>query len=133
MSKETIREEMRSAVDKDGQLSCESAHRIAERVGTEPLDVGKEANDAGIRITKCQLGLFGYAPSKGMPGYKLVHELDTLPEPLSKAINGAAVQGKVSCLALWRIAQQHGVSRPEMGNIVETLKTKVAPCQLGCF
>ncbi|MBN1685415.1 MAG: hypothetical protein JW852_02115 [Spirochaetales bacterium] len=133
MSKDTVEKQIRSAVGGDGQLTCEATHRVAASLGTKPLDIGKHANRFDIRITKCQLGLFGYAPQKGMPGYKLVKELDTLPEPVSTSVKEAAVQGKISCLKLWRIAEQHGVTRPDMGNIVETLKIKVRPCQLGCF
>lgn len=130
---ETLKAQIRSAVDEDGLLACETAHAIAERLDIKPEEVGKQATDLGVRITRCQLGFFGYAPSKGMPGYKLVRELATLPEPVSTLVKDAAGQGKISCLTLWRIAQEQGVGRPDMGNIVETLRIKVAPCQLGCF
>lgn len=132
-SEETVQAQIRSAVDEDGLLTCEAAHAIAKRLDRKPGEVGKQATDLGVRITRCQLGFFGYAPSKGMPGYKLVRELATLPEPVSTLVRDAAEQGKISCLTLWRIAQEHDVGRPDMGNIVETLRIKVAPCQLGCF
>jgi len=133
MSTESGQAALRSAVAEKGQFTCEAAHDIAEKLDAKPGYVGKQADELDIRIMRCQLGLFGYAPVKGTPGYKLVHELDTLPEPVSTKVKEAAVQGKISCLALWRIAEEHGVTRLEMGNIVETLKIKVRPCQLGCF
>lgn len=132
-SEKTVGAELRSALDQDGMLSCEAAHEIAERLDIKPGEIGNLANDLGIRITRCQLGLFGYAPGKGTPGYRLVRELDTLPEPVSAQVKETAVKRRVSCIMLWRIARQHGVSRPDMGNIAETLKIKVTPCQLGCF
>ena len=125
--------EMKSNLGQDGQLSCAAAHKIAERLGVEPLQVGKQANENDIRITRCQLGLFGYAPQKGMPGYKTVKKLETLPEPVSTAVKNAVTSGKTSCLELWRIAEEHDLSRADIGDIVETLEIKVTPCQLGCF
>ncbi len=133
MNREMIEGMMRSALDENGHLSCEAAHEIASKSESTPEEVGKRATDLGIQITRCQLGFFGYAPEKGMPGYKIVHKLDTLPEPVSAEVKNAAAEGKVSCREVWRIAEKHNVKRPDMGDIVETLGIKVTPCQLGCF
>jgi hypothetical protein len=130
---EAVRTEIRSRLDEEGQLYCEAAHRIAEEVGVEPLAVGEQADGIGVRITRCQLGLFGYAPEKGMPGYRLVRKLDGPPEAAAAAVRKAADQGKIPCLTLWRLGEQHGRTRLDMGNIAETLELKVTPCQLGFF
>ncbi len=132
-NEEAVEAEVRSSLGKDGQLTCAAAQKIAGEVGVEPLEVGKKADEIDIRITRCQLGLFGYAPKKGMPGYKLVKKLGTLPEPVSASVRKAVSDGKIPCLKLWGIAEQHKLTRSEIGNVVETLGIKVSPCQLGCF
>ena len=43
----------------DKRLSCESAFEIAQRLGVEPIAVGRAANHLGIKIVDCQLGCFG--------------------------------------------------------------------------
>jgi hypothetical protein len=130
---EAARVEIRSSLDKYGQIHCAAAHRIAEKLGVEPKYVGEQANQIDIRISRCQLGLFGYSPKKGMPGFRVVKKLDNPPEAAFVSVQEAAVQGQIPCLVLWRLARQHGLTRLDMGNIAETLELKITPCQLGCF
>ena len=133
MNEEAVKREIRSNLGADGQLSCAAAQKIAEKLCIEPLKVGNQANEIDIRITRCQLGLFGYAPKKGMPGYKTVKKLDTLPEPASASVRGAASNGKAPCLELWKIGEKYKLKRSDIGDIAETLGIKVSPSQLGCF
>lgn len=116
----------------DEGLPCAVAHYIAADLGVTPLQVGETADQMGVRITMCQLGLFGYAV-KGRPSYRIRQPMEDVPEQLERAIREATVDGRVSCAALWRIGAEQGYSRPEMGNAVEALGLKVKPCQLGCF
>lgn len=128
--KERIAE--RIEVHPDEGLPCAVAHYIAADLGVTPLQVGETADQTGVRITMCQLGLFGYAV-KGRPSYRIRQPMEDVPEQLERAIREAAVDGRVSCAALWRIGAEQGYSRPEMGNAVEALGLKVKPCQLGFF
>ena len=113
-------------------LPCAVAHYIAAELGVSPLKVARTADGMGIRCTLCQLGLFGYA-AKGRPAYRIRQPMQDVPEALARAIGESTVDGRVSCAALWRIADEQGFSRPEMGNAVEALGIKVKPCQLGFF
>ena len=83
-------------------------------------------------ISMCQLGLFGYAV-KGKPTYRIFEAWTDMPEELAAAVQAAAVDGRISCSALWETGKQFGLSRHEMGNAAEGLGLKVKPCQLGCF
>ncbi len=130
---EAVRVQLRSSLDKEGQIHCAVGHRIAARVGVEPLFVGKQADELGIRISHCQLGLFGYTPKKGMPGYRVVKKLDNRPDAAFASVRKAAEHGRIPCLTLWRLATQYGHTKRDMGNIAETLELKITPCQLGCF
>ena len=132
-NEEAVRIEIRSSLDNEGQIHCAAAHRIAEKLGVAPLYVGKQANEIDIRISRCQLGLFGYARKKGMPGYRLAKKLDSPPEAATASVQKAADQGQIPCLTLWRLARQHELTKFDMGNIAETLELKITPCQLGCF
>ena len=114
------------------ELPCAVAHYIAAQLGVAPLEVGRTADEVGKRINMCQLGLFGYAV-KGKPTYRIFKAWEDMPEDLSTAIQAAAADGRISCLALWEIGKQFGLSRHEMGNAAEGLGLKVKPCQLGCF
>lgn len=114
------------------ELPCAVAHYIAAELMLDPLVVGKAANQLNVRITQCQLGLFGYA-KKGQPAYRILRPMEPLPEALARALNETAVDGRVSCARLWQIAGQFELSRHEVGNAADTLGIKVKPCQLGCF
>jgi hypothetical protein len=68
-----------------------------------------------------------------MPTYKILKPMASMPEPLEQAITTAARDGRISCAKLWKIAEQFGISRHQVGNAADTLGLKVKPCQLGCF
>jgi hypothetical protein len=42
-----------------GKLTCAEAHHFAELEGVSLVTVGKLVNEAGIKISDCQLGCFG--------------------------------------------------------------------------
>jgi hypothetical protein len=114
------------------ELPCAVAHYIAADLGVTPLEVGQTADEIDVRGSMCQLGLFGYA-KKGRPAARPRRPMENVPADLEQAIRDAVVDGAVPCAALWRIADEMDYSRPEMGNAVEALGVKVAPCQLGFF
>lgn len=128
-----IKARIQARLDENGHLTCEAAHLIASELDIDPLYVGDQATMAGVRINRCQQGFFGYAEKKGMSGYKIVQKLEHVPKTTAAAVRQAARDGEISCAALWKIGQAQGLSKLDMGNIVETLGIKVHPCQLGCF
>ncbi len=54
-------------------------------------------------------------------------------EELRAKIREAAPEGKIPCAAAFRLAEELGVSRRELGNLLDELKIKIIQCQLGCF
>jgi hypothetical protein len=117
---------------KDGRLPCHEAHAIAAELGVEPLVVGLAANDADIRISRCQLGLFGYGP-KSEGKHKIVHAAERVPERLAAYIRARAVDHGITCAATWEAADRLGFSRIEAASVVEAMGLRVSRCQLGCF
>jgi len=122
-----IRENLR-----DGKLPCAVAWRIAERAGVERRAVGEMADRLDIRISHCQLGLFGYG-EKRLGEHKIVKEPASLDSALADAIRAAARDGKVTCAQLFEIAGRLGRPPMDASAHAEALGVKIAQCQLGCF
>lgn len=116
----------------DGRLPCNHAFALAKKLNTDPLTVGLAANDAGIRISRCQLGLFGYGP-KSEGKHKIVHAMDNVPERLAARLRAEAVDGNLTCAAIWEVADGLGFKRVEASSAVEAMGLNVSHCQLGCF
>jgi hypothetical protein len=54
-------------------------------------------------------------------------------EELKVKIIGAAPQGRIACPAAFRLAEELGLSRRDLGELLNELKIKIIQCQLGCF
>ncbi len=50
-----------------------------------------------------------------------------------EAIKEKAKAGKLPCALCFKIADDFGISRKEMGEVLNEMKIKVSQCQLGCF
>jgi hypothetical protein len=116
----------------DGQLPCATAHAVARDLGVEPLAVGRAADEAGIRISRCQLGLFGYGP-KAEGKHKIVQAMDPVPEELAARLRDAAGEAGIPCETVWAMADRVGMRRLDASGAVEGLALRVSRCQLGCF
>lgn len=117
---------------KDGKLACAEAHALAAELGLEPLEVGRAADEARVRISHCLLGLFGYGP-KSEGRHKIVQPMEAVPDELGDRLRAAAGPEGVSCLEIWRIAGELGMGRLKASGAVEALGLRVSSCQLGCF
>ena len=115
-----------------GNLPCPVAHFIAAYLNISPLEVGDAATKLNARLYQCQLGLFGYG-RKGQTSYKIVGREVEVPDEVMERIKTTASDGKISCLDLWKIADESGIMRPEVGNAADSLGLKISPCQLGAF
>jgi hypothetical protein len=122
-----IRERLES-----GKLPCSQAHAAAQELGLDPLAVGKAADEAGIRVSRCQLGLFGYGP-KAEGKHKIVQAMGTVPEPLAERLQQQTESDGITCLSIWQVADELGYQRIEASSAVEALGLRVSRCQLGCF
>jgi hypothetical protein len=52
---------------------------------------------------------------------------------LEEAILEKSKNGKIPCALCFKIAEDFGVSKKEIGKILNEMKIKVGQCQLGCF
>ncbi len=53
-----IKEEL-LRVAKNKKISCVKALALAKRFKVKPIEIGRVANELGIKIINCQLGCFG--------------------------------------------------------------------------
>ena len=117
----------------EGHLACGAAFAIARRLTVDPLKVGEEADAGGVRLSKCQLGLFGYG-SKEEGTYRRVKPMADIPPSLARAIEAALDDnGDLSCAAAWGTADQLGVTKQTLANAAEGLDVRIVQCQLGAF
>jgi hypothetical protein len=116
----------------DGHLSCSQAHAIAQALGVDPLVIGRAADDADVRISRCQLGLFGYGP-KAQGKHKIVNPLEDVPAQLAAYLRAEAGEDGISCFAIWSVAERLGYKRIVAAGAVEAMGLRVSRCQLGCF
>lgn len=112
----------------DGSITCAAAHKIAGELGVSPAEVGVAIDLLEIRISRCQLGLFGYGPEN-----KAVKPAQSVAPELAEAIKGTLVSNRITCLACWEIAERLGVARMDVSAACETLEVKISSCQLGSF
>jgi hypothetical protein len=110
------------------ELPCAVAFDIAKQFGLPPAEVGQAADTLSIKLSKCQLGLFGYTPQK-----KIIHAQDVVDDALKDAIHAALENGRLPCRNAWEIAERFGLRKMAVSSACETLGIKIKPCQLGAF
>lgn len=113
---------------REGTLSCAAAFTLATDLNRPPAEIGKAADLLGIRLVKCQLGLFGYAPEK-----KIVKPAGAVDPLLDKAIHGELQGGRLACRNAWELAERFRMPRMAVSAACEALGIKIKPCQLGAF
>jgi hypothetical protein len=54
-------------------------------------------------------------------------------EELKGKIRAAAPDGRIACAVAFKLAEELGLSRKDLGELLNDLKIKIIQCQLGCF
>ncbi len=129
---ERIATAIRQHLDQEGKLRCAAAFRVAKELDLPPLTVGQTANEMEIKLSHCQLGLFGYGP-KAEGRHKIVRPADEVAPGLAQAIHDGLSEGKLSCRAIWEIAAALHIPKMEVSAAAEALEIKIVHCQLGAF
>ena len=112
----------------DKRITCAAAFQIAEKLDVAPARVGTTLDLMEIRLSKCQMGLFGYGPQK-----KIVKPSENVSPELAEAIKESAADNCITCESCWAVAQKIGCARLEASGACEALKVKIFSCQLGAF
>ena len=112
----------------NGEIPCAVAFKIAADLNMEPGDVGITADLLEMRLTKCQIGLFGYQPVK-----RIVKPAREVSKDLEEGIRGGLEDGKLPCVTAWKIAKDLGIRKMEVSSACEALEIKICSCQIGAF
>ena len=59
--------------------------------------------------------------------------MSTQKEKMTEAVKEAAKEGRLSCTAARKIADEFNVPPKAVGEICDELKIKIKACELGCF
>lgn len=113
---------------KNKELPCALAFEIAKELQVSADAVGKDSDLLNFKLTKCQLGLFGYQPQK-----KIIKPQGSVNQDLQDTIVDALVEGKLSCQSAWDIASRLKVQKMDISGVCEFMQIKINNCQLGAF
>jgi hypothetical protein len=91
-------------------------------------EIGMNLDLMNFRITKCQLGLFGYHPEK-----KIVTPAETVSGDLLAEIQKELANGRLPCMAAWEIAVRLKLHKMDVSRACESIGIRIKPCQLGAF
>ena len=128
----TLEEAIRNVLRND-QLPCAVAFRVAEEQGVPPGEAGDLATELDIRISHCQLGLFGYGP-KEQGLHKILKPAETVSDELQVALQSRVTDdGKITCADVWAVAEALGIAKMEAAAAIETMGLRLTHCQLHCF
>jgi hypothetical protein len=117
----------------EGTLSCAEAFSVADHTGVFPLDVGRTVDVLKIKLSHCQLGLFGY-PGRGKGRDRSGAGMGPVPDGLEAAIKRCSGrEGRVTCSDLWALAELYGVPKILAGDTADRLDIRIVNCQLGAF
>jgi len=112
----------------DGEVPCAVAFKIASELDVEPEHVGRTVDLLELRLTKCQMGLFGYSPNK-----RIVQAAQEVSGELETSIREELKSGRLPCKPAWGIAKKFGVKKMAVASACEALGIKINACQLGAF
>jgi len=127
---ERIADAIRARLD-DGKLACAAGLEAAEALGVAPIEIGRTADRLRIRLTRCELGLFGQAGAvKGWESGGVA----SLPVPggLEAALLAARNErGEIDCERVWREAERFLVPRLQVAWVADRLGIRIRSCLLG--
>ena len=113
---------------KEEKVPCAVAFDIAKQCNAPVEDVGMAIDLANYRITRCQLGLFGYGAEKQIPPPP-----DVVVPELAALITEGLENQRLPCKTAWEIAHRLGLPKLAISSACEALEIKIKPCQLGAF
>ena len=112
----------------EGHVTCATAHDLATELAVTPGEVGRTIDLLDLRLTECQMGLFGYSPEKS-----IVRPAGSVSKELRSHLQNATKEDKISCASCWEVAELLGLEKMEVAAACNKLNLKIEPCQLGAF
>lgn len=107
-------------LDSEGHLTCLKAFKVARLIGVKPKDMAEITKAYGVKITNCELGVFGKLKFSGA-------NLQTYKN-LSQNYMG---NKRLQCKVIWDEARNSTLKT--VGSTIKNSDIEVTHCQLGCF
>ena len=128
----TLEQAIRNAL-RNEQLPCAVAFKVAKEQGVRPDEVGDLATEMDVRISHCQLGVFGYGPKpEGL--HKILKPAESISDDLEDALQKHVTgDSKITCANVWEVAEALGIAKREAAAAVEAMGLRLINCQLNCF
>ena len=111
----------------DNKLACAKVFESINKYSFFPDIAGFTMNQYKIKITFCQLGLFGYPDGKNIPS------CETVSQELEDEIYTFTDNSRLACAAAWNIASRMKIKKMDVAAACEKLGIKINKCQLGAF
>ncbi|PKL19008.1 MAG: hypothetical protein CVV49_03165 [Spirochaetae bacterium HGW-Spirochaetae-5] len=111
----------------DDRIPCAKVFEVIKEYTFFPDIAGFTLTQNKIKLTFCQLGLFGYPEGKNIP------ECESVSEELEDKIFDRIEDDKLPCAAAWNIAAELKITKLEVTSACEKLGIKINKCQLGAF
>jgi len=112
---------------KNGRLTCTSAFEIVSKNKINPEIIGKAADKLKIKLSKCQLGLFGHKPENK------IKPAESIDSNIETAILKFVDDNRIACEKVWHIADELNLKKIEVSKACEAMSIRIKPCQLGAF
>ena len=106
-------------LDEYGKLSCIKSFKVAKKIGCELKDMSAITKFMNIKITNCELGVFGNL------------EFLEKNEGVYSNLKNKYLKKEISCKNLWEEAKKSSLKI--VGSTVKNSDIEVIYCQLGCF
>jgi len=107
-------------LDEDGRLGCLKAFKVARLIGKKPSEMAELTKSLDIKITNCELGVFGNLKFN-----------DSDFNMYKNMSNKLEMNKKIECKEAWRHAQTSTLKN--VGSTIKNSDLEVTYCQLGCF
>lgn len=111
----------------DNKLPCAKIFEICNEYSVFPDIAGFAMDKYKLKITFCQLGLFGFPEGKKIPS------CETVSKDLEDEIYSYIEDDKLPCAAAWNIASEMKIKKIDVAAACEKLGIKIGKCQLGAF
>jgi len=108
-------------LDNNGALSCIKAFKVAKLIGMKPKNIAQIAREMNIKITNCELGVFGDL------------KFTEMNDEIYNMLKTRNQNPKIECKVAWKIAQERNQSINKIGSTIKKSDFKVTKCQIGCF
>jgi len=111
---------IKNNLDDEGKLSCLKAFKVANKIGHELIDMSAITKSMGIKISNCELGVFGKLDFSSV-NQDVYNDLEKNHDDIKK----------LDCKIYWDEARKYTLHK--VGSTVKHSTFEVINCQLGCF